>query len=137
MFQHKKESVAPKIRLYHAIYHGRFLLESFEFYPDDTFKWTNQNDIMWSEYGTYKSIDNELTLTFFKISNVPEDMTIKECIPTNAKPSKTTVYEIENDRIYPLTIDGARITKLKNHNTEHQKPYSNKHRNAYTIIRVQ
>jgi len=99
--------------VYKGILRNDFLLETIELYPDRTFKWTNEYDLTWSEYGKYQIADNKLTLNHYIFSDYPKTMSLKDSISKIEKPSQTRIFEIENNRIYPLTKKGKRITKMK------------------------
>ena len=99
--------------VYQGVLRGDFLIETIELYPDSTFKWTNEYDLTWSEYGQYKIADNKLTLNHFIFSDYPETMSLRDSISTIEKPTQTRLLEIEKNRIYPLTEKGKRKTKMK------------------------
>lgn len=90
-----------------------FLLESFELYPDKTFKWTNEYDLSWNEYGKYKIEKNELTFDFYIWMWEPTSMSIKDSIVEVPKKLNTRIFEIDGKRIYPLAENGKRIIKMK------------------------
>ncbi|OAD46426.1 hypothetical protein LPB303_02520 [Polaribacter atrinae] len=90
-----------------------FLLESFELYPDKTFKWTNEYDLSWSEYGEYKIKENKLTFDFYIFMWKPISMSIKDSISQTPKILNTRIFEIEGKRIYPISEKGKRIIKMK------------------------
>ncbi|WP_330096234.1 hypothetical protein [Flagellimonas taeanensis] len=90
-----------------------FLLESFELYPDKTFKWTNEYDLSWSEYGEYKIENNILTLDFYIFLWEPTSMSIKDSIAESPKKLNTRIFEIGGKRVYPITEKGKRIIKMK------------------------
>lgn len=106
-------SFAQDTIVYKGILRGDFLLETIKLYPDSTFKWTNEYDLTWSEYGKYKIAENKLVLKHFIFSEYPETMSLKDSISQIEKPSKTRIFKIENNRIYPITEKGKRITKIK------------------------
>ncbi|OAD42373.1 hypothetical protein [Polaribacter atrinae] len=90
-----------------------FLLESFELYPDKTFKWTNEYDLSWSEYGEYKIEKNKLTFDFYIWMWKPTSMSIKDSISKVPKKLSTRIFEIDEKRIYPITEKGKRVIKMK------------------------
>ena len=104
---------AQDTMVYKGILRGDFLLETIELYPDSTFKWKNEYDLTWSEYGSYKIVDNKLILKHFIFSDYPETMSLKDSISKIQKPTKTRILEMENNRIYPITNKGKRMTKMK------------------------
>ena len=99
--------------VYQGVLRDDFLIETIELYPDSTFKWTNEYDLTWSEYGRYKIADNKLTLNHFIFSDYPETMSLKDSISTIEKPTQTRILEIDGNRIYPLTEKGKRKTKME------------------------
>ncbi|WP_375334486.1 hypothetical protein [Flagellimonas sp. C4] len=105
---------AQETIVYKGILKNTFLIETIELYPDSTFKWTNEYDLSWSEYGIYKIAENKLILDHYIFSVYPETMSLKDSISTLKKPTQTRILEMENNRIYPLTKKGKRITKMKN-----------------------
>ncbi|WP_024769512.1 hypothetical protein [Aquimarina macrocephali] len=90
-----------------------FLLESFEMYPDKTFKWTNEYDLSWSEYGGYKIEKNKLIFDFYIWMWKPTSMSIRDSIAKTPKILNTRIFEIEGKRVYPITEKGKRIIKMK------------------------
>ncbi|WP_438423732.1 hypothetical protein [Aquimarina macrocephali] len=90
-----------------------FLLESFEMYPDKTFKWTNEYDLSWSEYGEYKIEKNKLIFDFYIWMWKPTSMSIRDSIAKTPKILNTRIFEIEGKRVYPITEKGKRIIKMK------------------------
>ncbi|UAB82317.1 hypothetical protein INR76_06035 [Marixanthomonas sp. SCSIO 43207] len=99
--------------VYKGILRNTFLIETIELYSDSTFKWTNEYDLSWSEYGKYKIAENKLILDHYIFSVYPETMSLKDSIATLEKPTQTRILEIENNRIYPMSDKGKRITKMK------------------------
>ena len=95
---------------------GRFLLESFEFYADSTFKWTREYDLRWSTYGTYTLTGTQLKLQFklddsnfyFSRANLKGDL----------KKIKTVQGErillLMNDKLYALKSNGQKRKWIKN-----------------------
>ena len=92
---------------------GKLSIETFEFYPDSTFKWTNEYDLMWSDYGKYKIEGNQLILDFYIWITYPKTMSLIDSISCVPKKFRTKIFEIENNRIYPLNKRGRRITRRK------------------------
>ena len=107
------EGRAQDTVVYKGILRGDFLIETIKLYPDSTFEWTNEYDLTWSQYGKYKLVDNKLILDFYIFSDYPETMSLKDSISYIAEKSESRRYEIENNRIYPLTDQGKRITKME------------------------
>lgn len=90
---------------------GDFLIETFEFYPDSTFKWTSEYDLKWSDYGKYKIEKNKLTLDFYIWMIYPETMSLIDSISCIPKKFRTKNFELEDNRIYTLNKKGRRITR--------------------------
>ncbi|GAB2779636.1 hypothetical protein [Salinimicrobium soli] len=99
--------------IYQGVLRDNILIETIELYPDSTFKWTNEYDLSWSEYGRYKMTENQLILNHYIIWHYPKTMSLRDSISTIEKPMQTRVLEIENNRIYPLSENGKRKTKMK------------------------
>ena len=100
--------------IYEGILQKSFLIETYELYPDSTFKWTNEYDLIWSEYGKYEIDSNKLVFKHFIFSDYPRTMTLPDSISLTIQPKEIKTYEIEQNRIYPLNEKGKRITKMKN-----------------------
>ncbi len=73
---------------YQGILKGYLLTETFELYPDKTFKWTSNYDLKWNEQGKYKLLENRLELDFYS--------------ELNGKVIKTEHFNIENNKMYRL-----------------------------------
>lgn len=67
------------------------LYESFELYPDSTFKWTSEYDLTFSEYGKYKINDKILELNYYTGSK-----------NIHSKPTRIERYIIEHDKLVIL-----------------------------------
>jgi hypothetical protein len=112
IFNYQKSFGQETIRLQGNL-RETFLLESFELYPDKTFKWTNEYDLSWSEYGEYKINENKLTFDFYIFMWKPISMNIKDSIAQTPKILNTRIFEIDGKRIYPISEKGKRIIKMK------------------------
>lgn len=123
--------------VYKGILRGDFLLETIELFPDSTFKWTNEYDLTWSEYGNYKIADKKLILKHFIFLDYPETMSLNDSISKIDKPTKTRILEIENNRIYPVTEKGERITKMKDPYFRRKWGWLLGNRFEYKMIRIE
>lgn len=92
---------------------GRVVLESFEFFEDKTYKWTNEFDLLWSEYGKYSIESNRLILESYIYEKYPKTMTLKDSIEKTDKVIRKRVYELESDRLFLLDNNGNRILRTK------------------------
>jgi hypothetical protein len=112
-----------------------FPIETIELYPDSTFKWTNEFDISWDEYGKYELKNNQLILDSYLIALYPSSMSLKDSISFLSKVIDRKIYDIENERIYPLDDKGKRIIKFKHpyYKKKRQWIWGNKH--EYIILK--
>ncbi|MFA5620180.1 MAG: hypothetical protein WDA08_07750 [Weeksellaceae bacterium] len=89
-------------------------MESFTLYPDNTFKWTNEFDLSWDEYGLYKIENNKLTLDYYILFDFPSTMSLKDNISTVPEAEKSIILEMEEDKLYYVGENGKRLpTMLK------------------------
>ena len=85
------------------------LYESIELYSDNSFKWTSEYDLSWSEYGIYKIKQDTLILQYYGFDNI--DIDTSESI--NESPSKTEYFLIGDNQIYRLNKRGRKIKRRR------------------------
>lgn len=90
------------------------IIESITLYPDRRFKWTSEFSLLFSEYGNYKIRENILQFDFYISFVYPKTMSLRDSISQISKSFEIRIYEIDENRLYPVSDIGRRITKMKN-----------------------
>lgn len=85
------------------------LYESIELYSDNSFKWTSEYDLTWSEYGIYKIEEDTLILQYYGFDNI--DIDTSESI--SESPNKTEYFLIGDNQIYRLNKRGRKIKRRR------------------------
>ena len=93
---------------YNGILSNGIVYESIELYPDSTFKWENEYDLSWQEFGTYERKGNKLTLNYYIKLNRPNTMAVADSIALVNKPFRTTNYEFSDNNLYKLNDQNKR-----------------------------
>ena len=99
---------------YQGVLKSMFLIETIELYDDNTFKWSNEYDLSWNEYGLYEIKNKQLVLDYYIFNDYPKKMSLKDSIKTVKVKLNTRIFDIEEERIYPLNNKGRRVKKMKN-----------------------
>lgn len=82
----------------------KLIYESIDLYPDNTFKWTSEYDLSWSEFGYYKINKDTLQLDFYGNLIIRQE---------NKIPQKTNRYLIETKKLYLLNDNNRPIKRKK------------------------
>jgi hypothetical protein len=86
------------------------LFESIALYPDNTFRWTSEYDLIWSEYGQYKLENNKLQLKFYSSLN---DTTLSDTTIMISNPTKIENFIAEKEKLFRLNKSGRKIHRTK------------------------
>jgi hypothetical protein len=82
-------------------------------YPDSTFKWENEYDLSWQEFGLYERKGDKLTLNHYIKFHRPFTMTVRDSISRMSRAFRTTNYEFANHKLYKLNEQKIRVKKIK------------------------
>jgi hypothetical protein len=89
------------------------LIETIELYSDNTFKWTSEYDLSWSEYGLYKTVSNTLQLKYYLKFNRPQTMSLKDSIMRIGKPFKIENLKIGENALVRLNEKNKEIHRIR------------------------
>jgi hypothetical protein len=117
---------------YIGVLSNGLIYESFELYPDFTFKWENEYDLSWKEFGLYEKKGNKLTLTHFIKFYNPITMTVADSIAIIGTAFRISNYEISGDKLYKLNDQNKRVRKIKE--TSLRKKWSWLFGNRYKLL---
>jgi len=82
--------------------------ESIELYPNNRFKWSQEYDLSWSEFGTYELSIRKLTLKYFYLS----EEQFKDSIEIK-NPYRVETFLIEGNQLYRLNHKGKKIKRIR------------------------
>jgi len=120
---------------YKGLVHNSLLYESFELYPDSTFKWTLEYDLSWDEYGKFKFEGNLLVLDYYIFFDYPKTMSIKDSIRHVYTPDRTEVFIVEDNLLYRKSVSGKKIKRMKFPSLRTRWSWIYCHRHKYIIVK--
>ena len=99
---------------YYGILSDTFLYETFELYPDNTFKWTSEYDLNFSKYGSYRIENNILTLNYDLEPTNSDGISGNHSMQSlcKAAPQKEC-YAIKRNRLILLNENGDKVRRRK------------------------
>jgi hypothetical protein len=98
---------------YYGILSNGLIYESFELYSDSTFKWQNEYDLSWQEFGSYERKGNKLTLNHYIKFQRPFTMRVTDSIAIVERAFRITNYEFSDSTIFKLNDQNKRVRKIK------------------------
>ncbi len=119
---------------YHSLLANKLLAETIDLYPDSTFKFENIFDLNWSEYGRYSVVGNRLTLKHF-LYDFPVSVSLSDSLMSVNRPFRTTVYKIENEKMYQLNESGSKITSKKDKSFRTKWSWLSGHKHDYHFVK--
>jgi hypothetical protein len=110
--------------------------ESIELYNDHTFKLTNEYDLSWSQYGSYRIANDTLILNTYFDFTKPKTMSISDSIKIISSKydiQRFRKYIIAGDKLCATNRRGKKVKKIKDSSIG---SLFNGHRFNYELIKI-
>ncbi len=101
---------------YDGLLNNSLKYESVELYKDQTFKWTSEYDLMWSQYGNYHIAYDTLILNIYFDFSKPKTMSIADSIKvisSHYDVRKFRKYIMDGDKMYRTNLKGKKVKWIK------------------------